>query len=140
MTDVTPDKPTTLASQESTSRQFSFDITQQRLHWARAHLIFIAIGVGVVSAFFPTGQQPRKALLEIHKSLGFTIFALVVLRIGWRLWKGEPPYRQPLGRLTHIASRTGHAMLYAFMIFMPVSGYMFSAAGGYSVRIRGGPP
>jgi len=79
-------------------------------------------------------QQPRKGLLlEIHKSLGFTILVLVIVRLAWRMWTGEPAYRRPLGRLTRLASRAGHAALYGLMIFMPITGYLFSAAGGSSL-------
>ena len=112
---------------------FQFDRGLRWLHWTMAVLIFSALAVGAVSASLPAGQQPRKELLEIHKSLGFTILVLVFARLAWRLWTGEPPYRKPLGRLTHLASRLGHAGLYALMIFMPVTGYLYSAAGGYSL-------
>jgi cytochrome b561 len=114
-------------------QRFNFDRAQRWLHWSMAVLIFAAIGLGVVSAYLPVGQQPRKGLLEIHKSLGFTILVLLTIRLVWRLWRGEPLYRQPLDALTRVASKLGHAALYALMIFMPVTGYLFSAAGGYSL-------
>jgi cytochrome b561 len=117
----------------SDETRFYFDRLQRWLHWTMAILIFTAIGLGVASAYFPVGQQPRKGLLEIHKSIGFTIVVLLVVRLAWRGLAGEPPYRQQLDRLTRAASRMGHAALYALMIFMPVTGYMFSAAGGYSL-------
>jgi cytochrome b561 len=98
-----------------------------------AVLIFVAIGLGVVAAYLPTGQQPRRELLELHKSLGFTVFVMLIVRLAWRLLRAEPPYRQPLGRLTSLASRAGHAALYALMLFMPLSGYLYSGAGGYSL-------
>lgn len=113
--------------------RFCFDRLQRWLHWTMAILIFIAIGLGIASAYFPVGQQPRKGLLEIHKSIGFTIVILLIVRLAWRSFAGEPPYRQPLDRLTRAASRVGHIALYALMILMPVTGYMFSAAGGYSL-------
>ena len=113
--------------------RFCFDRLQRWLHWIMAVLIFVAIGLGIASAYFPVGQQPRKGLLEIHKSIGFTIVVLLIIRLVWRSFAGEPPYRQPLDRFTRAASRAGHAALYALMIFMPVTGYMFSAAGGYSL-------
>jgi cytochrome b561 len=113
--------------------RFRFARTQRWLHWTMAVLIFAAIGLGVASAYLPVGQQPRKGLLELHKSIGFTILALLIVRIAWRLVAGEPAYRQPLGRLTRLASQAGHAGLYLMMISMPVTGYMFSAAGGYSL-------
>ena len=113
--------------------RFRFDRLQRWLHWTMAILIFLAIGLGIASACYPVGQQPRKFLLEIHKSIGFTVAALLIARLSWRLFAGEPPYRQPLDRLTRVASRAGHAALYALIIAMPVTGYMFSAAGGYSL-------
>lgn len=134
---VRPRRSNLTAQLESTDflskARFQFDRVQRWLHWTTALLIFVAIGLGVVSAYLPVGQQPRKGLLEIHKSLGFTILGLIVVRVAWRLSHGEPPYRQPLGWLVRIASRAGHAILYFFMIFMPITGYLFSAAGGYSL-------
>jgi cytochrome b561 len=113
--------------------RFQFDRVQRWLHWTMAILILVTIGLGAVSAYLPVGQQPRKGLLEVHKSIGFTLVALLIVRIAWRLFAGEPAYRQPLDRLTRRASQAGHAALYALMISMPVTGYMFSAAGGYSL-------
>lgn len=103
------------------------------LHWTMAILIFAAIGLGVVSAYLPAGQEPRRSVLELHKSLGFTILILLVLRIGWRLVVGEPSFRRPLDRATRLASRAGHLALYGLMLFMPISGYLYSGAGGYSL-------
>jgi cytochrome b561 len=115
------------------ARQFQFGRLQRWLHWAMAVLIFAAIGLGVWSAYLPIGQQPRKWLLDLHKSIGFSIAALLIVRIAWRMFIGEPAYRQPLDRMTRAASHAGHAALYAMMLFMPLTGYMYSAAGGYSL-------
>ena len=84
---------------------YRFDRVQRWLHWTMAALIFAAIPLGAISAYLPAGQQPRQALLEVHKSLGFTILVLLIARITWRVLAGEPRYRTPLGRLTHLASR-----------------------------------
>jgi cytochrome b561 len=127
------DEPEMSDSVLSAQKQFRFGRVQRLLHWTMAGLIFAAIGLGAVSAYLPVGQEPRKSLLELHKSLGFTIFALLLIRIVWRLLTGEPGYRQPLDRLTRLASRAGHGALYVLMLLMPVTGYLFSAAGGYSL-------
>jgi cytochrome b561 len=113
--------------------RYQFDRAQRWLHWVMAALILAAIALGIVSDYLPAGHQPRQGLLEVHKSLGFTILALLVIRVMWRLMAGEPPYRMPLGRLNHLASRVGHAMLYALMLFVPITGYLYSAAGGYDL-------
>lgn len=118
---------------EPGQNRFAYDRGQRALHWTMALIIIVAIVLGVIAAFLPVGQQPRKGLLEIHKSLGMTALVLLMVRLAWRVWAGEPPYRRPLDRMTHWASRAGHAALYVLMIAMPVTGYMFSAAGGYSL-------
>jgi cytochrome b561 len=49
---------------------------------------------------------------------------------------GSPVSRRTVGRSIALPEQPvggGHAALYALMIFMPVTGYMFSAAGGYSL-------
>lgn len=113
--------------------RYQFDRVQRWLHWTMAFLIFAAIGLGVVSAYLPVGQQPRRGLLDVHKSIGFTLVTLLLVRISWRCFTGEPAYRHALDRLTRIAAKLGHLALYALMLFMPITGYMYSAAGNYSL-------
>lgn len=128
-----PENGTIAFPDPSLGTRYQFDRVQRWLHWTMAILIFALIGLGVVTAYLPVGQQPRRGLLEIHKSIGFTLMALLLVRIGWRWFTGEPAYRHRLDRLTRIAGRVGHVALYALMLFMPVTGYIYSAAGGYSL-------
>jgi cytochrome b561 len=121
-----------LISEQNESR-YRFDQVQRWLHWIMAALILVAIALGAISSFLPAGHQPRQGILEMHKSLGFTILALLIVRVAWRLVAGEPLYREPLGPLTHLASRAGHVALYGLMLFMPVTGYLYSAPGGFSL-------
>ncbi len=102
------------------------------LHWLMAALIFIALALGVWASLLPRDDF-RSGVLFVHKSIGLTVFALVALRIVWRLVVGAPEYAEPLGWLTHSAARAGHLALYALMIAMPVSGYLTTAAGGHDV-------
>jgi hypothetical protein len=98
--------------------RYQFDRVQRWLHWTMAALILVAIVLGAITSYLPAGHQPRQGLLEVHKSIGFTILALLIVRATWRVMAGEPPYRTPLGRLNHLASRAGHAALYGLMLFM----------------------
>lgn len=112
---------------------FRYDGVQRGLHWSMAILILLAIVLGLIAAYLPVGQSPRRELLEIHKSLGLTALVLIIIRVAYRLFKGAPPYRDALDPLTHVASHLAHAALYVLMLVMPLSGYIFSAAGGYSL-------
>ena len=113
--------------------RYQFDRVQRWLHWTMAALILVAIVLGAITSYLPAGHQPRQGLLEVHKSIGFTILALLIIRVIWRLMAGEPPYRMPLGQLNHLASRAGHVVLYTLMLFVPITGYLYSAAGGYDL-------
>ncbi len=110
----------------------SYDGAQRAFHWIMAALILPAIVIGVAAALLPRGS-PRVELLALHKSLGLSALVLGVLRIGYRLIVGAPPYAVALAPLTRAASSAAHVVLYALMIALPVSGYVNSAAGGHDV-------
>ncbi len=112
---------------------YRYDRLQRALHWGMAAIILVAVAIGFYCSLLTPGTPTRKALLEIHKSLGTTAFWLVLIRIGYRLIAGAPAYRRPLDRLTHVGAASAHGALYLLMIAMPVTGYLFSAAGGYSL-------
>jgi cytochrome b561 len=110
----------------------AYDPGLRTIHWLMAALIFVALPLGVSAALLPRGAM-RIEILFFHKSIGVTVLGLIALRIVWRLIVGAPPYAEPLGKLTQVASRAGHLALYALMIAMPVSGYLGSNAGGRAV-------
>jgi cytochrome b561 len=55
--------------------QFHYDRVQRFLHWSMAAIIIAAIGIGIYCGYQVPGTQPRKFLLDIHKSLGITALA-----------------------------------------------------------------
>lgn len=102
----------------------SYDGAQRAFHWIMAALIFLAIAIGVVVTWLPARTSPRVELLMLHKSLGMTVLVLAVLRVGYRLMAGEPPYGETLAPLMRAAAHVAHFALYVLMIAMPVSGYI----------------
>ena len=112
---------------------YQYSRIQRSLHWLMAAIILIAIGLGIWSSYLVVGTPFRRALLDVHKSLGMTALALLLLRIAVRLFLGEPLYRRPLDALTRVGAHLAHGALYLMMLFMPLTGYLFSAAGGYSL-------
>ena len=43
--------------------RYRFARVQRWLHWMMAALIFVAIALGMLSAYLPAGHQPRQGLL-----------------------------------------------------------------------------
>jgi cytochrome b561 len=99
------------------------------LHWLMAAIIFAAIALGVWAIYLQRGTPLRGEFLDIHKSLGVTALALVVLRLAMRLGWGTPPYLPPIGRFNAWVAGAAHVLIYGAMILLPLSGYVHSMAG-----------
>lgn len=112
----------------------SYDPLLRRIHWATAVLFIAAMLIGLYCGLQPAGTSPRRQLLEVHKSLGVTLFFLAILRLIVRAATTAPPEPRSFSPLVKIAARLNHWALYAILFVMPVTGYMFSSAGGYSLR------
>jgi cytochrome b561 len=113
----------------------SYDPVLRAIHWLTAALFLPALLIGLYCSFQTPGTSPRRELLEIHKSLGMTIFCLALIRLAYRLARrNAPPLPESLGAFTRVAAACGHIALYLLMVLMPVTGYAFSSAGGYPLR------
>ena len=106
------------------------------LHWLMALLILCALCLGVWASQLPRGDA-RSEVLFVHKSIGVTVLALVIIRAIARLALGTPDYAEALGRLTSMAAGAAHLALYALMVALPLSGWVMSSAGGHEVSFFG---
>jgi cytochrome b561 len=130
---TTPPPPSSDAGTPEAAREPCYDRMQRAFHWGMAAIILAALLIGLYCSYQAPGTPLRRWLLEWHKSLGMTALALIGLRIAYRLATPTPPYAERMGRLTHAAAHGAHLLLYALMLFMPLTGYLFSGAGGYSL-------
>jgi cytochrome b561 len=110
--------------------------TALALHWLSALLIFCGFSLGL----FMTGLEfsPSKfRYYAWHKWIGITIFLLTALRLAWRA--GHPPPALPATMPAWQVRATGlaHASLYALMLAIPLSGWVYSSATGVSVVYLG---
>ena len=101
----------------------------QSLHWLIVLLLLAVAVIGLVM-----GELPRSPkyfwVYTAHKSIGITIFALMLLRLGWRLYAGAPA---PVPGTPTWQARTAsvtHWALYAVAIAMPLSGWLYDSASG----------
>lgn len=107
------------------------------LHWLVALLVVAQVTWGFWMQQIP--KQPpgvRADAFNLHKSVGMLIFALMVVRLGWRL--GHPPPPLPaLPAWRRVGARVSHALLYVLLIAQPLVGYLGSVWSGYPVRFFG---
>lgn len=108
------------------------------LHWAIALAI---VGNFVLGWWMhhavdePDSRSLAIHAYQIHKSLGLTILALSLLRLGWRLLHRPPPLPAAMPAWEQAASRITHWAFYGFMILIPLSGWIY-----VSTQWRDGAP
>ena len=107
------------------------------MHW----LMFLVI-VGVYACmelreFYPKGSDPREALKTWHFMLGLTVFVLVWLRLVLRLIQMTPVITPTPDRRLQLAATLVHWILYAFMIGMPLGGWLILSAAGKPIPFWG---
>ena len=101
------------------------------LHWTGALLILAGAGLGLTMTDLPL-TPTKLRYYAWHKWIGITVFLVAALRLAWRAFVPPPPFA-PMPPWQMRAARTVHALLYALMLAIPVSGWVYSSATGVSV-------
>jgi cytochrome b561 len=102
----------------------------QGLHWASVVLMSAILPLAWVMTSVAKDNPNRDALFMWHKSIGITIFLLVIARLTWRATHPAPMLPSSMVQWQVILARVSHWLLYAVLVVMPVSGYIMSAARG----------
>jgi cytochrome b561 len=103
------------------------------LHWTIAVLIIANLVIGI----FHDGLGKAFPAMPIHKSIGMLVLVLSLVRLGWRLTHPAPPLPASVSRIETGLAHGFHWLLYALMIVMPMSGWIFSSAGKYPLGFFG---
>ena len=110
------------------------------LHWLTVVLLVAIYASMELRVFAPKGSDLRTALKTLHFLLGLCLLMLVVIRIGVRWRAGTAPEVQPSMPLwqARLASPM-HYALYAFMLIMPLLGWLILSAAGKPIILFGIP-
>ncbi len=95
------------------------------LHWIIAILILFNLWLG-----FAHDALPREwKVMPVHKSVGLTVLALTIARIGWRIGHKAPPLPDAMPGWEKRTAHGTHVAFYALMLILPLSGWIMSSAG-----------
>jgi len=107
------------------------------LHWLIAALIVWGFAIGWVMTDIPGFTPTKLRYFSWHKWIGVTVLALVLVRILWRATHAAPGLPSSTHAWEQRAAHAGHAALYALMLAIPVTGYLYSSAAGIQVVYLG---
>lgn len=112
------------------------------LHWAMALMIILMLVVGTYMANFEKDLIARLEMVQTHKSVGFTVFVLALIRVIWRLAnRNTPALPATMPGWQKAASHGSHLALYVLLFALPLTGWLMASAsplndeGAYPLRI-----
>lgn len=112
-----------------TDNSGSWGLVSRLLHWLMAVLIVGLLALGTYMVNFEDDLVVRFELTQLHKSFGFAVFVLALLRIFWRASAGaRPALPDGMPEWERTAARLGHVALYCLMLALPLSGWLLASA------------
>lgn len=110
-----------------------FGLVTRVIHWGMMLLIIGQLALGLRIADLEPGLATLW-LYGLHKTLGFGLLALVVIRIAWHM-VSPPPVPMGPRNAAFWAARAAHWAIYALVIAIPLTGWAGSSATGLDVMI-----
>jgi cytochrome b561 len=101
------------------------------LHWTTAILFIFMIPTGIFASMIPESMWFRTEYNVVHKTIGLTIFGLVIARLIWNQFSKRPELEASLKPRDRKLAHSAHILLYIIMIALPVTGYVMTSLHGY---------
>ncbi len=107
------------------------------LHWMMFVLLVTVYVTMEFRGLFPKGSDPRELMKALHFMFGITVLLLVVMRMAVRVSSPVPPIVPAPRPWETLLAKIMHLSLYAFMLFMPIAGWIILSAEGHAVPFFG---
>ena len=107
------------------------------LHWLVAITVFGMFILGLwmtsLTLFHPWYERAP----ALHKGIGLLLFAVMVVRLAWRLSNPRPEALATHSRFERTAASLVHGLLYLLLFAVMIAGYLISTADGRPIEIFG---
>lgn len=114
----------------------AYGLVAQLLHW----LVVAGISAQFVWAWRIDRAESIRSefqLVNQHKSIGMALLALVLVRLTWRAINRPPAFPKNMKIWEMRAAAAAHWLLYALILAMPVTGWIYTSAAGFGAEFFG---
>jgi cytochrome b561 len=105
------------------------------VHWLVAGIVFGLFGLGFWMVDLGYYDPWYKNGPDLHKSIGFILFVLMVLRVVYRWLQTMPRPLESHSKLERKVGHVVHSLLYVLLFFIMISGYLISTADGRGIDV-----
>ena len=110
----------------------SYDRVLKAVHWS-ALLLIAAAYFAIWGSYAAATKEQEAFLMQLHRSLGVTVFVLTLFRLGWRWHARIPSLPADLPAIQKMAARVAEYVLYALLLAQPILGILNINARGRRV-------
>jgi cytochrome b561 len=111
-----------------------FDQTTKLMHWLTAGLM-LSVFVLAFSIDLATTRASHIAFLQLHRSVGLTVWLLTLFRLAWRHFAKYPDWPSDMSQTMRVAATAGEYALYALLLAQPILGILQTNAHGDHVNL-----
>ena len=111
-----------------------FDPTTRLMHWLTAGLM-LCVFVLAFSIDLATSRAAHTALLQLHRSVGLTVWLLSTFRLAWRHFAKYPDWPDEMSPTMRVAAVATEYSLYALLLAQPILGLLQTNAHGDLVNL-----
>jgi cytochrome b561 len=111
-----------------------FDRTTRLIHWLTAGLMLVVF-VLAFSIDIATSRTSHMAFLQLHRSIGLTIWVLTMARFVWRCFAKYPNWPSDMSRTMQVLAMASEYGLYALLLTQPILGLLQTNAHGDQVNL-----
>jgi len=111
-----------------------FDQATRLMHWLTAGLM-LSVFVLAFSIDLATSQASHTAFLQLHRSVGLTVWVVTLSRLAWRQFAKYPDWPSDMSQAMRVAAMASEYALYALLLVQPILGILQTNAHGDHVNL-----
>jgi cytochrome b561 len=104
------------------------------MHWLTAGLMLLVF-VLAFSIDLATSRSSHTVFLQLHRSIGLTVWVLTMVRLVWRHFAIYPNWPGDMSQTMRVAAMASEYALYALLLAQPILGLLQTSAQGDRVDL-----